>query len=412
MSGARCDADYGARMPLPAPSEFARHWDLDPSIVFLNHGSFGACPRVVLAHQQELRAEMEAEPVRFIHREAEAQLDEARAALARFVGCASDDLAFVPNATTGVNTVLRSLALAPGDELLVTDHEYNACRNALDFVAARARATIVVAPIPFPLTSPQQVVDAVLARATKHTKLLLIDHVTSPTGLVLPVAPIVAALRERGIDTLVDGAHAPGMVPLALDALGAAYYTGNCHKWLCTPKGSALLHVRRDRQATIRPLAISHGANSQRTDRTRFRLEFDFTGTDDPTPYLCVPAALRFLDGLLPGGIAALQLRNRELALRARERLCRALGTAPPAPASMIGSLASVMLHATAKPAVPPHGLDPLQAALYERHRVEVPVMCWPQPALRLLRVSPQAYNSDAQYEYLATAVASEIGAD
>ena len=398
-------------MPLPAPSPFARHWDLDPAVVFLNHGSFGACPRVVLQRQQELRAIMEAEPVRFLHREAEARLDAARAELAALVGCRSDDLAFVANATTGVNTVLRSLTFAAGDELLVTDHEYNACRNVLDFVAARAGARVVTVAIPFPLQSPQQVVDAVLQRATSRTRLLLIDHVTSPTGLVLPVEPIVHALRERGIDTLVDGAHAPGMLPLALDALGAAYYTGNCHKWLCTPKGSALLHVRADRQAGIRPLAISHGANSSRTERSRFRLEFDFTGTDDLTPFLCLPAALQFLGSLLPGGIPALQAHNRDLALRHRERLCQVLGTTPPAPATMIGSLASMQLPASAAPTVPPHGLDPLQVALFERHHIEVPVMRWAQPALRLLRISPQIYHSDAQYEYLATALRAERAA-
>ncbi len=398
-------------MPLPAPSPFARHWDLDPEVVFLNHGSFGACPRDVLALQHELRARLEREPVLFLHRELERRLDAARAELARFVGCDADDLAFVANATTGVNTVLRSLAWQPGDELLVTDHEYAACRNALDFVAARHGARVVVAPIPFPIGSAQHAVDAVLAHATARTKLLLIDHVTSPTGLVLPVEPIVAALRARGVDTLVDGAHAPGMLPLALDRLGAAYYTGNCHKWLCTPKGSALLYVRRDRQAAIRPLTISHGASSPRVDRSRFRLEFDFTGTDDPTPFLCVPAALQFLDGVLPGGIADVQRHNRELALRARERLCRALGVEPPAPAAMLGSLASVPLPATDAPGVAPLGLDPLQLALFERHRIEVPVVRWPQPTLRLLRVSPQLYNSDAQHEYLAAAVAAELAA-
>jgi isopenicillin-N epimerase len=395
--------------PLPAPSPLARHWDLDPGVVFLNHGSFGACPRDVLAVQHELRARLEREPVLFLHRELEGLLDVARGGLARFVGCDPDDLAFVANATAGVNTVLRSLELHAGDELLVTDHEYAACRNALDFVAARSGARVVVAPVPFPLASPQQVVDAVLARVTARTRLLLIDHVTSPTGVVLPVAEVVAALRERGIDTLVDGAHAPGMLPLELERLGAAYYTGNCHKWLCTPKGSALLFVRRDRQAGLRPLSISHGATSPRTDRSRFRLEFDFTGTDDPTPFLCVPAALAFLANALPGGIPAVQAHNRELALRARERLCRAVGTAPAAPADMLGSLASVLLPPTDAPGVPPLGLDPLQVALFDRHRIEVPVMRWPAPKLRLLRVSPQLYNSDAQYEYLAAAVAREL---
>ncbi|MEO6597627.1 MAG: aminotransferase class V-fold PLP-dependent enzyme [Planctomycetota bacterium] len=392
-------------MKRPAPSRHAAHWDLDSEVVFLNHGSFGACPRIVLAHQQELRARMESEPVLFLHRALENALDEARQELASFVGCSSDDLAFVPNATTGVSTVLRSLSFAKGDELLVTDHEYNACRNGLDFAAERSGARIVVAPIPFPLQDPQQVIDSVLAHATDRTRLLLIDHVTSPTGLVLPIEPIVHALRVRGIDTLVDGAHAPGMLPLALDRLGAAYYTGNCHKWLCTPKGSALLYVRRDRQAGLRPLCISHGANSTRTDRSRFRLEFDFTGTADFTPFLCIPTALRFLGSLLPGGMPALQAHNHELALAGRERLCETIGSPPPAPPSMIGSLASVMLPVSESPLVPPLGLDPLQVRLWHDHRIEVPVMRWPQPALRLLRISPQAYNSLEQYEYLAHAV-------
>lgn len=384
----------------PAPSPHARHWDLDPGVVFLNHGSFGACPRVVLEHQRELQSRLEAEPVLFLGRELEGRLDAARHELAAFVRCDPDDLAFVANATAGVNTVLRSLALEPGDELLVLDHEYNACRNALDFAAARARARVVAVPVPLPVAGPQQVVDTVLAAVSPRTRLLLIDHVTSQTGLVLPVEGIVHALRERGIDTLVDGAHAPGMIPLDLDRLGAAWYTGNCHKWLCAPKGSALLHVRRDRQAAIRPLAISHGANSPRRDRSRFRLEFDFVGTDDPTAFLCVPAALRFLDGLLPGGIAAVQRHNRELTLAARRLLLAVLGTTPIAPEEMLGSLASVRLLPVNAPFPPGHGADPLQAWLWREHHVEVPVMNLGDA--RLLRVSPQIHNSLAQYEHLA----------
>lgn len=396
--------------PLPAPSPLAAHWDLDPDVVFLNHGSFGACPRVVLAEQQRLRRELEAEPVRFLHRELEARLDAARAELAAFVGAEPDDLAFVPNATTGVNTVLRSLSFAPGDELLVTDHEYNACRNVLDFVATRSGACVVVVPLPFPIDGPRVVVERVLAAVTERTRLLLVDHVTSPTGLVLPVAELVAALHARGVDTLVDGAHAPGMLPLDLRSLGAAYYTGNCHKWLCTPKGSALLHVRADRQERVRPLVLSHGANSRRTDRSRFRLEFDFPGTHDPTPYLCVPAALQFLAGLLPGGIAAVQHHNHELAVAGRDLLCRTLGIAPPAPASMLGSLAAVPLPQGGDELVGPLGLDPLQHALFERHRIEVPVMRWATPKLRLLRISPQVHQSLAQHQYLASALAEELG--
>ena len=195
------------------------HWLLDPEIRFLNHGSFGACPRAVLERQSELRARLEAEPVRFFVHELEDLLDEARSRVAEFVGARPEDLGFVRNATSGVNAVLRSLSLRPGDELLLTDHGYNACRNVAEFVAERAGARVVVASIPFPLASEDEVVDAVLAATTERTRVALLDHVTSPTGLVLPIATLVRALDERGVDTLVDGAHAPGMLALDLEAL-------------------------------------------------------------------------------------------------------------------------------------------------------------------------------------------------
>jgi isopenicillin-N epimerase len=384
-------------------------WVLDPAVTFLNHGSFGACPRPVLAAQQRLREELEREPVRFLSRELEGRLDAARAALAVFVGADPDDLAFVPNATAGVNTVLRSLALGPGDELLTTDHAYNACRNALDAAAARAGARVIVVRVPFPVDSASRVEEAVTGAVTPRTRLALLDHVTSPTGLVLPIARLVAALVERGLDTLVDGAHGPGMVPLDLGALGAAYYAGNCHKWLCAPKGAGFLHVRRDRQGLIHPLVLSHGANSPRTDRSRFRLEFDWTGTRDPTAYLVVPEAIRTLEAAVPGGWPALMARNRTLALSARRILGQALGVAPPCPDAMVGALVALPLPDGAKPRPPAR--DPLQVALFERFAIEVPVIAWPASPRRLLRVSCQIYNTLEQYERLAAALGPLLGA-
>ena len=383
-----------------------RHWGLDASIVFLNHGSFGACPRPVQEAQQRLREHIEREPVRFFVRELEEKLDGARRETAVFVGADPDDLVFVPNATYAVNSVLRSLQLRPGDELLTTDHEYNACKNALEFIAERSGARVTVARVPFPIESPDQVVAAVLEVVTPRTRLALIDHITSQTGLVFPIAELVSCLAGRGVDTLVDGAHAPGMLPLDLDALGAAYYTGNCHKWLCAPKGAAFMVVRPDRQKAIRPLAISHGANSPRYDRSRYQLEFGYTGTDDPTAFLCVPEAIRFLGSLFEGGLEELQNRNRKTALAARDILCNLLGCDPPCPDSMIGSLAAVPLpDGSPAPPTSPLYCDPLQDELLEKYRIEVPVIPWPHPPKRILRVSAQAYNQVEQYRQLADAL-------
>jgi isopenicillin-N epimerase len=398
-------------MPLPE-SQWAALWPLDPAVTFLNHGSFGACPAEVLKTQSALRAELEAEPVRFLARELEGRLDAARAALGAFVGADPDDLAFVANATGGVNAVLRSLRLAAGDELLTTDHAYAACRNTLDYAADRSGARVVVATLPFPVTTPQAVVDAVLARVSSRTRVALVDHVTSPTGLVLPLARIVAELAARGVETLVDGAHAPGMVPLDLRALGAAYYSGNCHKWLCTPKGSAFLWVRRDRQADVHPLTISHGATGQRAGRTRFRLEFDWTGTQDPTAWLAVPRAIEYLGGLVEGGWPALMARNRALALEARRLLCAATGSVPACPEEMIGSLAAVILPDSVTTETGWRAPDPLQARLFGAHGIEVPIMRWPAPPRRLIRVSCQLYNRAEQYARLAEALRKELASE
>ena len=400
--------------------DLLRYWPLDPQVTYLNHGAYGACPWPVLRAQDELRARMEREPVYFMEARLEPLLDAARASLGQLIGADPDDLAFVANATTGVNTVIQSLDLQPGDEILTTEQEYNACLNAIRRSGAQRDARAVFAEVPFPLESPREVVEAILACATERTRLAVISHVTSPTGLVFPVAEIVAALAERGIDTLVDGAHAPGMLPLDLRALGAAYYTGNAHKWLCAPKGSAFLHVRRDRQAAIRPLVTSHGANSPRRDRSAFRLEMDWGGTADPTPFLTIPAALDFMGGLLPGGWSELMATNRSLALAGRAMLLEALGSEPtPAPDSMIGSLAAVVLPASLEPPTPDpepgvprdatYPPDPLHDLLFGQHHIEVPVYPWPHaPAdsatarQRLLRVSAQAYNSIEDYQRLA----------
>jgi isopenicillin-N epimerase len=391
--------------------ELKKHWPLDPKVVFLNHGSFGSCPLAVLEFQQALRDRLERQPVQFLVRDLEPMLDQARAALARFVGARTEDLVFVPNATSGVNTVLRSLPPAPGDEWLVTDQEYNACRNALEFTAARAGAKVVVARVPFPFQSAGQIVDSIMERVSPRTRLALIDHVTSQTGVVLPIERLVKELAARGVDTLVDGAHGPGMLPLLLDQLGAAYYTGNCHKWLCAPKTAGLLHVRADRQHLIHPLSISHGLTSPRTDRSRFLIEFAWPGTLDPTACLSVPESLRFMERLAPGGWPEIMARNHALALEGRDILCQALEIAAPCPDECVGSMAAVPLPDAREDerAAPPLYIDPLQDWLLARHGIEVPVMPWPGFPKRLLRISAQLYNSREQWQLLAGALRENL---
>jgi isopenicillin-N epimerase len=394
------------------PSELARHWDLDSAVRFLNHGSYGAAPRAVLDAQRAWRDRMEREPVAFLARDLEPAMDAAREELAAFVGADASGMAFVHNASTAIATVLGSVALTPGDELLTTDHAYNAVKNQMERAAAQAGARVVIAHVPFPGATPETAAEAILAAASSRTRLAVLDHVTSATALRVPIGELVAELDARGIDTLVDGAHAPGMLPLDVDTIGAAYYSANCHKWLCAPKGSGFLHVRADRRDLVRPLVISHGATSPRTDRSSFHLEFDWTGTDDPTAYLAVPAAIRFGAGLLPGGWPALYERNRSLAIAARDLLCDALAEPEPASDEMLGAMASVLVRPGSGAPARDTGLlydEPLHASLIERG-IQVAVASWPRradggPSRRLVRVSAAAYNDIDDMRALAEAL-------
>lgn len=402
----------------PRPSEFMKHWTLDPEVVFLNHGSFGACPRAVLEAQSELRGLMEREPVRFFVELFDDLMYGARDGVAKFLHVRGEDLVFVPNATTAVATVLANLegSLRPGDELLATAHEYPACMNSMRRAAERTGAKVVSVPMPFPLKSPDEIVSAVMAGVTPRTRVLLISHVTSPSGLILPVERIVPELERRGIAVIVDGAHAPGFVPgLDVGKIGASFYTANCHKWICSPKGSAFLHIREDKQAGFRPLALSNYAEKNKPGRKHLLTEFDYVGTGDVTAYLAIPAAIKFMGSLYPGGWPEVIRRNRDQVLKARQMLCRELVIEAPAPESMIGSTSTMFL--------PPHEPernarlmarpskyhDALQDALIGRHRIQVPVWSVAGDGRRLFRISGQMYNSMEQYEYLAAALKEEL---
>ena len=387
-------------------SPFARHWLLDPEVTFLNHGSFGACPRVVLEACDAWRLRFEREPVHFVLHELEPALDAVRRRLGEFVGADPRDLAFVGSATAGVNTVLAAFDFRSGDEILIANQTYPACRNAAVSWAARAGARTVSVDLPFPLRAPSEIVEALVRGITPRTRLALIDHVTSPTGIVLPLAELIAEFRARGITTLVDGAHAPGMLPLDLTALGADYYVGNLHKWCCGPKGTAFLWAPRERQSTLHPLVVSHGMTAERSDRSRFQLEFDWVGTQDHASVLALPAALDFLEGVLPGGIPEVMARNHELALAGQRELLNVLGGEPPAPDSMVGSMATVLLPDARDHRPNPRSpfVEPLHSELVARG-FQVPVSLFPAPPKQQVRISAQLYNDLDQYRGLAQAL-------
>jgi isopenicillin-N epimerase len=305
---------------------------------------------------------------------------------------------FVPNTTTAVSTVLASLPLQAGDELLATDHTYRACKNALDRTAERTGAQVVVAHLPFPVSDPQQHVDAILAAVTPRTRLALVDHISSATGIILDLAAVARGLADRGVPVLVDGAHAPGQIDLDLASLvsaGVTYYAGNGHKWLCAPKGVAFLWVHGDRRAAVRPLATSHGASLPAVDRSRFQLELDWTGTHDPGSYLSVPAALDTV-AALGGSWPQVMDHNHRLVVAGRDLIVDVLGGAAPAPDAMLGAMATV-------PIALPGGVAP---AALERQLLEtgweVPIVDWPPLGLTAVRISAQLYNHLGEVAALA----------
>jgi isopenicillin-N epimerase len=373
----------------PALGAAIRHeWGLEPDFLTVNHGSYGATPRAVLAEQDRWRKRMEAQPTRFFFLELPGALREAAAALAKFVGTAADDVAFVPNATTGANAVLRSLRLGAGDEVLHVSHVYNAVRNTIAHLAGEAGAMAVVADIPFPRPEPAAILKNIEQAITKRTRIAVIDHITSPSGLVLPVQEIIRLCHDAGVPVLIDGAHGAGQVALDLRELGVDWYVGTCHKWLCAPKGCGFLYARHDRRADLHPVTISHGYGQG------FTTEFDWTGTMDPSAYLSLPAAIAFFERL--GGVA-LRERNRRLAAEAATLLAGALGTEVGALPEMAGSMGLVRL---------PVGLEAKRAEAVKVRRAlqaastDAPVH--PLAGALWLRLSAYAYNEIGDYERLA----------
>jgi isopenicillin-N epimerase len=364
---------------------------LDPDVIFLNHGSLGACPRPVFERYQEWQRELERRPVEFIDRRLPGLLADARAALGAYVGADPEDIVFVPNATSGVNLAARALALEPGDEVLGTDLEYGACDLAWDDVCSRAGARYVRAEVGLPLARPEDVVEQLFAGATERTRAVFVSHVTSETAAVLPVAQIVARARERGLETIVDGAHAPGQLSLDLEAIGADFYAANCHKWMCAPKGAGFLAVRPARQDDVHGLIVSWGHGGDASFRTRNELQ----GTRDPSAYLAVPAAIEWLDA---HDWPLVQERCRAILSDAVRLLTELDGVEPIAAPPFRAQMASVR--------VPTDDPEALRRRLYDEHRIEVPVFA--RKSQPLLRISIASYNEPREVDALVAALAAQ----
>ncbi|MDB5321799.1 MAG: cefD [Phycisphaerales bacterium] len=388
--------------PAPLHADLLAQWMLREDVIFLNHGSFGAVPRTVLAEQDRWRHRLEAEPIELLGRRQPELIAAAKEPLGQFLHMRPQDFGLVTNATEGINAVLQSLRFSPGDELLTTNHVYNAVRQSMRHIATRQGASYREIPVATPVENGQRIARTIIDGLSDRTRLLVIDHITSPTALVFPVEPIAAACAARGVELLIDGAHAPGMLDLNVPATGATYYAGNLHKWACAPKGCAFLWVAPHRQADIHPCVISHNYGQG------LAAEFVWQGTRDASAWLTLPAALQFMADL---GWERIRYHNHALTVWAHAMLCERFAVSPLSPidGQLLGATATVRLpdpltHLTDDQA------KALQQSLYTDHRIEVPLFGW--QGAQHLRVSCQVYNRPADYHRLAdviTAVARDL---
>jgi isopenicillin-N epimerase len=364
---------------------------LDPEIHFLNHGSFGACPKPVFEAYQEWQRQLERQPVLFLGRELAGYERQARQSLGEYLHADADDLVYVPNATHGVNIVARSLSLGPGDEILTTNHEYGACDNTWEYLCEKRGARYIHQELPTPLTADEEIVAQLWQGVTSRTRLIFISHITSPTAMILPVRAICRRARQEGILTLIDGAHAPGQIPVNLSTIGADFYTGNCHKWMLSPKGAAFLYARREAQSLIEPLVVSWGysADENTTCGSRYIDLLQWTGTKDPAATLSVPHAIRFMQAHNWPEVAA---ECHELAVETRRRLNTLTGLDALCGEQAFHQMFSVRL--------PDHvDLTWLKRRLYDKYRVEAPTIMW--NGMKLIRISIQAYNNGSDADAL-----------
>jgi isopenicillin-N epimerase len=386
----------------------ARQFLLREDVTFLNHGSFGACPRPVFDTYQALQLELESEPVEFLGRRLHEMMRVPREALAAELGAAPTNIAAVINATSGLNIVAQSLPLKPGDQILTTDHEYSALEKTWAYVSRKTGAELVVVKVPMPLVSEEAFTQAILAGMSERTRVLFLSHITSPTALLFPIERSIAAARERGIWSVIDGAHTPGHIPLALDALGADFYSGNCHKWMMTPKGSAFLHARPEAQGLLDPLVISHGWTQESSQpgalgafgNSPFIDGIEVQGTRDPSAWLALPSAIAFRE---ENDWTEIAEHCRQLAQDTAGRLGALTGLPP---------LSSPAFSAPQMVAMPIPECDTAEVhrLLFDRYRIEIPVFKWKDHCIA--RLSVQGYNSRPQMDRLLGALTDLLGLD
>jgi isopenicillin-N epimerase len=378
-------------------TDLKQYFLLDPTIHFLNHGSFGACPIPVFETYQTWQRRLECQPVLFLGREYDALLKESRIALGAHLNADADDLVYIPNATYGINIIAHSLKLQPGDEILTTDHEYGACDYTWEFVCGKTEAKYIHQPIPMPICSEQEIVEQFWAGVTKNTKVIYLSHITSPTALRLPVGQICLRARQAGILTLVDGAHALGQLPLDLQTLGADFYTSNCHKWSLAPKGAAFLYARREMQHLVEPLIVSwgYGNDPKLGTGSRFVDILQWTGTKDPAAALAVPAALQFMQEY---DWEIVRCECHALLRQAIERICKLTGLPPLYPLD-----SDLYIQMGIAPLPPVADLNILKRRLYDEYRVEVPLTQWHDH--QFVRISVQGYNTQADIDALVEAL-------
>jgi isopenicillin-N epimerase len=398
---------------LPKPDPMISKWHLRPDIVHMDHGSSGACPTEVLEYANGLRWELDRGSPEFFLSSWSPHHRRSKEALARFVNADYNELLLTPGSTLGLNIVTQSQQFQPGDELLTTNHAYSSVIMLLKHMANRDGAKVVIAKVPFPVASPDEILESILSCVTERTKFAIIDHIVSRTGLVFPIKRIVQELAKRGVETLVDGAHGPGQVQVDLHDIGAAYYTTSCHKWMCAPRGVGFMWARQDRITRLKPLIIArsgHWRDSAGGAYTRLEHTFEWNGCHDPSGVHSIPKIIDFLETAVPGGHAAMVKRNHDLAVEARKRVLEILDIESPCPEDMIANMATFPLPDSVLPEK--LGILPLCQTLWEKERAEIQCYHWPAYPKRIFRFSVQLHNSLEQYIWLAGKIKKALGAE